>query len=587
MTITLLGPDGRPLDLKAALRRLDDEPQTAKIGTIAREFGRHPARGLTPARLAQLMDRAEEGDLARQAELAADMVERDAHLYAELSKRRLAITALDWSIEEPDGATPEEQALTERVREWVSLVSCEADGEVGDASLMLWAMTSAVLPGYAPIELVWRLVRDSRGREVRVPHGTLQPQNWFTLSPDRRRFLLRSNDKMVSGSGVHPPVMGEELRPLAWLMHVHPATNGYLARTPLARVLFWPYLFKHYAVRDFSEFLEIYGLPLRVGRYPSGSTDDEKRALLRAVTEIGHNAAGIIPQGMALEFQSAAAGTEVPFTALWDRLDAAQSKAILGQTLSSSEGQHGTQALGQVHNEVRLDLRDADARRIEASFTRQLIAPLVLLNEPGANPRRLPRLVIDTSQAEDLAAYAEQLPKLAASGLRIGVKWVHKKLRIPEPEQGEQTLGAAPPPVPPGGTAAQPPAPGPAQPASARRQDAMQRLAAALLRGAPAPAAAPAAPDLVDEAVADLARQWQPVLGPLVQRVLAELDQALAGGESVEAFAARVHELVPLMDAQAATELLARAAYSARLAGEADIDLAADGENEQPERAAP
>jgi phage gp29-like protein len=593
---TILGPDGRPIDIQAALRAAD-EPQTAALGAIQREFQRHPARGMTPARLASLMDRAEEGDLARQAELAADMLERDGHIFAESSKRRGAITALEWSIEEPDKPSAAEKALTERVREWVSLLTCDADGVLGGPEQMLAAMTSAVVPGFAPIELVWNLVADSTGRQVRIPHGTLQPREWFTSSSDRRRLVLRSNTQLMPATGpggVHPPAMGVELKPLAWLLHVHPAASGYPARTPLARILFWPYLFKNYAVRDFSEFLEIYGLPLRIGKYPSGAGDDEKRALLQAVTQIGHNAAGIIPQGMALEFQAAAAGTEVPFAALWDRLDAVQSKVILGQTLTASEGQHGTQALGKVHNDVRMDIRDADARLYESSFTRQIIAPLVMLNEPGANPRRLPRLVIDTGQAEDLGAYADNLPKLAKAGLRIGKKWVHSKLRIPEPEDGEDVLEAAEPP-PAGALPGEPGAPGRpggpggpgGRPAPRRGLDSVtessreqrQGLAARMVMQALAAQAADGTtPDLIDQAVDELVQEWQPALGPLVEPVLAELEKALARGETVEAFAARIPQLVGQLDAQALTDVLARAAYSARLAGEAGLLLQPDEE---------
>ena len=68
---TILGPDGRPLDLRAVLGGLE-EPQTAQLGAIRREFDRHPARGLTPAKLAALMASAEQGNLAQQAELADD-----------------------------------------------------------------------------------------------------------------------------------------------------------------------------------------------------------------------------------------------------------------------------------------------------------------------------------------------------------------------------------------------------------------------------------------------------------------------------------------------------------------------------------
>lgn len=579
---TILGPDGRPLDVRTLMRSIE-EPQSARLASIRQEFDRHPARGLTPARLAGIMQRAEQGDLVGQAELADDMEERDAHLYAELGKRRGAITALAWSIEEPDKATSAETALTEQVRDWVGMITAHIDGVDGGMELLLQAMTGAVLQGYAPVELVWQLQTDSTGRQVRVPDCTLQPQRWFTTSGDRRRLVLRSETQLLKpATALEPAVMGEELRPLAWLMHVHPARNGYLARQSLARVLFWPYLFKNYAVRDLAEFLEIYGLPLRLGKYPAGAGDAEKLALLRAVTEIGHNAAGIIPQGMALEFEAAAAGTEVPFAAMWDRMDAAESKAILGQTLTASEGQHGTQALGNVHNDVRMDIREADARLYERSFTAQVIAPLVALNIPGANPRRLPRLSLDTGEPEDLEVYANNLPKLAKAGLKIGVKWTHDKLRIPMAEDGEEVLQAPEPPPALGGPGAvpgavpgaQPPMPKPGdKPAADAAADKAKAKAAALAAQLPAALATAAQPDLLDDLVAEQVGQWQPLLGPMVEPLLAEIDKALAAGENLQSFAARLPELIPKLDAQPITAAIAQAAFAARLAGEADLDL--------------
>lgn len=588
---TILGPDGRPLDL-SSIRRTVREPQTANVGGLQLEFDKHPAKGLTPARLAVLMQQAEQGDLVGQLELTADMEERDAHMYAELGKRRGAITALPWSIEEPENANAEEEALTEQVRDWVGMLTAHANGVNGGMGVLVGAMTAGVLPGFAPIELVWNLQADAEGRQVLVPHCTLQPHTWFTTSADRHRFLLRSQTKMtaavpIASGGVLPGKMGEELQPFSWLMHVHPATNGYLARMSLARVLFWPYLFKNYAVRDLAEFLEIYGLPLRLGRYPSGASDEEKMTLLRAVTQIGHNAAGIIPQGMVIDFQNASAGTEVPFAAMWDRLDAAQSKAILGQTLSASEGSKGSHALGKVHNDVRMDIREADARLYEESFSRQVIAPMCALNKPGVNMRRLPRLVIDTGEPEDLQVYADNLPKLAKAGLKIGTKFVYSKLRIPKPEAGEELLQVAEPAPAPGepgapGAAGQPGTKPAALPQRKAAEVALRALLATALAGRVAVPAVPAVPalaegqnvpDLVDDLAAELAAEWQPVMNPLLAPLMGELDKAVAAGESLAQWAARMPDLVRLMDAQTLAELVAQAGFSAHLAGAADLDL--------------
>ena len=74
--------------------------------------------------------------------------------------------------------------------------------------------------------------------------------------------------------------------------------------------------------------------------------------------------------------------------------------------------------------------------------------------------------------------------------------------------------------------------------------------------------------------VAEQAGQWQPLLGPMVEPLLAEIDKALAAGENLQSFAARLPELIPKLDAQPITAAIAQAAFAARLAGEADLDLA-------------
>lgn len=586
---TILDANGKPIDLNA-LR----EPQTARVGWLQREFDEHPARGITPAKLARLMVAAEQGDLVGQCELADDIEERDGHIHAELAKRRGAITGLDWEIEPPEGASNDEVKLAQQLEDWLQALVVTAPGETGGFELALSSMTDAILKGFSAQEMVWDYVSDGSGRKVQLPSLTWHPQRWFTASADRRRFMLRSH-QLTDPTPELPAVAGEELQPLAWLLHVHPARTGYVTRNSLARVLFWPYLFKNFAVRDLAEFLEIYGLPIRMGKYPTGASDTEKLALLQAVTQIGHNAAGIMPNGMTIDLANASAGTEVPFAAMWDRLDAVESKVILGQTLTASEGQHGTQALGNVHNDVRMDIREDDARRVARAVTEQLLRPIVLLNVPGADPRRLPRLEFDTGEAEDLAAYADALPKLVGVGFKIPRSWAQDKLRIPEPEADEELLAAAAPPAAPnvGAAPGQQTDPNAPPGAKAAAADIGQKPGALADPQGNAAAAVPpkqqqaalaaqlaSSGDLIDDLVAEQAAEWQPLLGPLIEPLLAEIEKAVAAGESLEAFAARLPDLIPRMDAQPVTAAIARAAFSARLAGEAGVNL--DPQQEQP-----
>ena len=538
------------------------EPQTSEIGWLHREFENHPARGLTPARLQSLLLHAEQGDLLDQLDLADDMEERDGHIYAQLSTRKGSVSALEWDVTEREGANAAEKKLTAELREWLRALP--------DFEDLLHGMMDGVLKGFANHELVWR-PEDG----VLLPQITFRPQRWFTLDGQRQNLLLRSQSEQQPAVGALPSVMGEPLQPLSWIVHTPRSRSGYLARASLCRVLAWPYLFKNYSVRDLAEFLEIYGLPLRLGQYPAGATDAEKRTLLRAVTEIGHNAAGIIPQGMKVEFQNAAQGTQVPFESMMHFMDAVQSKVILGQTLTASEGQNGTQALGNVHNEVRMDIRATDVRQVEGTLDRQLIRPLAMLNRPGIDLKRLPRFKLDIGEAEDIVAYSDALPKLANAGMRIKVEWAHEKLRIPLAEEGDDVLQAAPPPAAPGADeelqpgAAKPTKPGEKPKPGAKPAPAPKEKKEALAAQLPGPAPRDAFDDLVDDALSN----WQPLLAPMVEPLLAEIGKALARGESLEAFAARLPGLIDQLDGKPLAERLARANFVARLAGEADLSL--------------
>ena len=92
------------------------------------------------------------------------------------------------------------------------------------------------------------------------------------------------------------PVDGAELAPFTWIVHKHQAKSGYLSRSGLHRILAWPFLFKNYAVRDLAEFLEIYGLPLRLGKYPSGASPDDATAS-RTAAESATDDANTIGRG--------------------------------------------------------------------------------------------------------------------------------------------------------------------------------------------------------------------------------------------------------------------------------------------------
>lgn len=411
------------------------EPQTAHIHHLQREFAGHPSRNLTPVKLSRILASAEQGNLQGQAELFADMEERDGHIFAEVSKRKRVLAAIDWRIEAPRGASSREKADTEYLTEAVQ--------DIEGWEELLIDLADGIGHGFAPIELEW----ETFGRERLVRKFHHRPQGWFRL-PSTRQDELR----LRNGTGD-----GEPLQPFGWMVHRPKARSGYVARTGLFRVLAWPYLFKHYATRDLAELLHIYGLPIRLGKYPPGTADAEKATLMRAVTQLGHAAAGIIPEGMAIDFQKAAEGSDGPFLSMMRECDSVVSKAVLGGTLTSqaSASGGGAYALGKVHDDVRQDLKAADARQLAGTLSRDLLWPLLVLNRPGNDDvRRAPRLVFEVVDPAEAESASKSIKAALDSGIDVPEPWARKKLNIPAPQDGEPVLRRQSAPAQPTGQAA-------------------------------------------------------------------------------------------------------------------------------------
>ncbi|MGH1460990.1 MAG: DUF935 domain-containing protein [Neptuniibacter sp.] len=486
----------------------------AKLAQLRNHYGDHPSRGLTPARIAKILRDAERGNLIAQCELAEDMEEKDTHIQSELGKRRLAMQSVDWNIEPPPNASAAEKRDAEMIEALLRSATWldEAIFDAGDA----------ILKGFSNQELQW----DREGKEHYIAGAEWRDPSWFQINPNNRNQLTLRD-------GSHE---GEPLQAFGWLSHIAKAKSGYLARNGLARVLAWPFLFKNYSVRDLAEFLEIYGLPVRLGKYPNGASDNEKLTLLRAVMSIGHNAGGIIPKGMDIDFENAADGGSDPFMAMVNWCEKSESKAILGGTLTSqADGKSSTNALGNVHNEVRQEIRDADLKALGNTLTRDVVYPLFVLNGKSySSPRRIPRLVFDMNEGEDLEQFVKPLKDLTELGMQIPVSWVNEKTKIPLANGNEPVLQLAKP-----------------QPA----QVSLSAPAVAAL------SAKQAEPDHVEE----LSEQMAGANDPAIRQIMTLVNNA-------ESFDQLKEQLLALqVDLGPQSELISQALTVAQLAGRYDI----------------
>lgn len=418
----LLDPFGRPV---SASERPPQE--RLAVASVRDTWYTYPAHGLTPDRLATILREADGGDPARQAELFGEMLEKDAKLASLLQMRVLAVQGLPWTIE-PADASPEARRAANLARETLAAL---------DLSGPFAALLQAIPYGYAACEILWRL------DGARLAIQALEP-----VEPRRLTWLPRGGlplpavPRLVTDA---EPIFGQELPPWKFVVHQYRARSGSPTRAGLLRTLCWLYLFKHYTYKDWVAFCEVYGMPLRLGKYQPGASQEDRDALLAAVRAIGHDAAGIISASTEIEFVNAAQrqGPDL-YKELIELCNKEMALAVLGQTLTSEVGTVGSLAAAKVHQEVRADLVRADAQALAATLTQQVIRPLIGFNLGWEVPT--PRVVFQVEEPEDLEAQSKILVNLVEAGFgpTIPLQYANQKFGIPLPAEGEPTLGDRP-----------------------------------------------------------------------------------------------------------------------------------------------
>jgi phage gp29-like protein len=442
---------GREVDT-GMLREEQAAPTMAGVRNIYSVM--HPSIGLTPERLTGIMQQAEFGDPYLYLELAEEMEEKDLHYLAVLGTRKNAVAQLDLIVRAASSGA-EDQRAAAMVREMI----CEGPIQLDS---VLFDVLDAVGKGFSAAEIMW----DTSGREwfpaqlkwrdprwfafdwisgeeilVRTLKGEIIPVEGDAAATQPTHFggegILSS---LRGGIGIQP--MTAPLAPYKFVTHFAKAKAGLPIRGGLARAAGWAYLFKNYILKDWVTFAEVFGQPLRVGKYHPGASEKDKQALLSAVSRIGTDAAAIMPESMVIEFTEAHQnGSSELYQTFCQYLDAQVSKAVLGQTLTTEMPRSGgSRAAAQVHEGVRRDIMNADARRLAATLARDLVRPIVELNM--GPQRQYPKIELGLPDDSDVKVFAEIVAMLADRGLRVGQKTILDKLGIAEAAEGEAVLGA-------------------------------------------------------------------------------------------------------------------------------------------------
>ncbi len=401
------------------------EMREIAVAAVRDRWSTYPSKGLTPERLASILREADGGDVYRQAELFEEMEEKDTHLASEFQTRKNAVLGLDYDLQ-PFSESSEDK----KIRDFVSeiLLGLQTLEEI------FLDLLDAIAKGYSLAEILWS---PDGGKvvisDLRWIHAKRASFWQYAASPWQR---LLAAPRITTEAN---PIQGEEMPPFKLVYHRYKARSGHDTRAGIMRTCTWMYLFKNYAIKDWVAFAEIFGMPLRLGKYDPGYPGD-KEALMDAVRMLASDSAAVISNKSEIEFVETMknTGSASIHELLASFCNSEMSKAILGQTLTTQEGKSGSYSLGQVHDRVRRDLTAADHEALSRTVRAQIIRPLVGFNFGW--DKKLPWFKFLFEEAEDLKMLSEVYRNLRAIRQPISQEHVAERFKIPLPKEGEIPL---------------------------------------------------------------------------------------------------------------------------------------------------
>lgn len=319
---------------------------------------------------------------------------RDDHVKAAIEQRRRAVIARPWEVR-PGGKRAIDKAAAAFLEENINALGWDTLCE---------KMLMGVFYGFAVGECLW------------APDGRYWRLDTVKVR-DRRRFGFDGENRLRLKTLQQP--LGELMpEKKFWVFATGADHDDAPYGLGLGHWLYWPVWFKRNGHRFWAVFLERFGTPAAVGKYPNGTSEAEQRKLLEALRALRRDAAITVPDGILIELLEATRSGTADYATFVAQMNAAILVATIGQT-ASTQGTPGKLGNDETQNDVRLDIVKADADLLSASFNASVARWLTEWNFPGAAVPGVWRVI---EAPEDMVKRSERDKNVFAVGYKPTLK---------------------------------------------------------------------------------------------------------------------------------------------------------------------
>lgn len=352
--------------------------------------------------VARALKLAESGNMLAYYSLTEQMEERDPSLHSAMMTRRAGPLACEREMKPavvPKGkkAKTKQKFDDELAKEISADTQWVIDGiENFDSSIM--DILDAIGKGVSALEIDWNALKD----------GTIDSLRH--VNPRLYNFDQESGDFYINDT--KDPLRTQKIfikdYDYKFILHRSKMRAGHACRAGVLRTIAWCYVFRNYAWKDQSVYCEIFGMPMRIGKYKPTATPGDKNQLATMLKQMASNAWALISESTIIEFEEATNRGQEPFSAFLNALRSEYFLAILGQEGTNVTNKYGSKGDTQIKQLVRQDILEADCKQLESTLKWQLLYPIVLYRWGKANADLYtPLLHFRYEPALQLAAEAE------------------------------------------------------------------------------------------------------------------------------------------------------------------------------------
>jgi phage gp29-like protein len=307
---------------------------------------------------------------------------------------------------------------------------------------------SALDFGFSAGEIIWR-VEDFQDYGLKVVLKDVKHRDPEFIKIDVDRHANIVGYRQVSGYLPHEIYIPPE----KVIHYQHGGMFGNHYGIPDLRAAYRAWWSKKFITQFWNVFLERFGSPLMMMKYPTGADDKLKSALQNILRSLSTRSDILVPEGVTVELVEATRAGTAQYGDALNYCDVGISRALLVPALLGMgvDVKRGSDSQSRLHLRVLMKVAGDIAIDLENIFTEKLVKPLIDMNFP--NVKEHPRFTFRDYGEYEAIEIVDSLINMFNAGMldadQNDINYMRSVLGAPMREEGDEDeiMRPQPPPV--------------------------------------------------------------------------------------------------------------------------------------------